>query len=53
MVIAPANDKRVAVLDDDIKFIRLVERVLRQEHIDVLPITTLDLDEAVTIARQP
>ena len=39
----------VAVLDDDITFIRLVERVLGTEGIAVLPVTTLALDEAVTV----
>lgn len=39
----------VAVLDDDIRFIRMVERVLREENIAVHPVTTLDLDEAVAV----
>ena len=51
-MIAAPNENRVAVLDDDIKFIRLVERVLRDEHIDVLPITTLDLEEAARIVAE-
>jgi len=51
LVTAPNVDS-VAVLDDDIKFIRLVERVLRDEHIDVQPVTTLDLDEAVRVVEQ-
>jgi DNA-binding response OmpR family regulator len=51
LITAP-NVESVAVLDDDIKFIRLVERILREEHIDVLPVTTLDLDEAVRVVEQ-
>ena len=51
-MIAAPNETCVAVLDDDIKFIRLVERVLRDEHIDVLPITTLDLEEAARIVAE-
>jgi len=51
LIIAPNVDS-VAVLDDDIKFIRLVERILREEHIDVQPVTTLDLDEAVRVVEQ-
>ena len=51
-MIAAPNETRVAVLDDDIRFIRLVERVLRDEHIDVLPITTLDLEEAARIVGE-
>lgn len=39
----------IAVLDDDIRFIRMVERVLREADIAVLPVTTLDLDEAVAV----
>ena len=51
-LITAANVDSIAVLDDDIKFIRLVERILRQEHIDVWPVTTLDLDEAVRVVEQ-
>lgn len=39
----------IALLDDDIRFIRMVERVLREENIAVFPVTTLDLDEAVAV----
>jgi DNA-binding response OmpR family regulator len=42
----------VAVLDDDIRFIRMVERVLAEEHIAVCPVTTIDLDEAVNVIRE-
>ena len=42
---------RIAVLDDDIKFIRLVERVLHGLQIDIQPVTTPDLDEAVRVVR--
>jgi DNA-binding response OmpR family regulator len=40
---------RIALIDDDILFIRMVERVLFGERTDVVPITTLDADEAVEI----
>lgn len=40
---------QVAVLDDDIRFIRMVERVLNQEDVGVCPVTTMDLDEAVRV----
>lgn len=43
---------KVAVLDDDIQFIRLVERILRANKIAMLPVTTLDIDEAVRVVRQ-
>lgn len=39
----------IAVLDDDIRYIRMVERVLSDEGIGVTPITTLDHDEAVRV----
>jgi two-component system response regulator MprA len=39
----------VAVLDDDIRFIRRVERVLNQEDVGVCAVTTMDLDEAVRV----
>jgi two-component system, OmpR family, alkaline phosphatase synthesis response regulator PhoP len=51
-LITEPNLDSVAVLDDDIKFIRLVERILRDEHLDVQPVTTLDLDEAVRVVEQ-
>jgi len=37
------------VLDDDIRFIRLVERILKAESIDVQPVTTLYVDEAIRV----
>jgi DNA-binding response OmpR family regulator len=37
------------VVDDDVQYIRLVERILATEHISVMPITTLDVDEAVSV----
>lgn len=37
------------MLDDDIRFIRLMERILRGEGFEVAPVTTLDLDEAVRV----
>jgi DNA-binding response OmpR family regulator len=42
----------VAVLDDDIRFIRMVERVLNEQQIGVLGVTTLDLDEATRVIRE-
>jgi DNA-binding response OmpR family regulator len=41
--------QRIALIDDDILFIRMVERVLFGERTDVVPITTLDPEEAVEI----
>ena len=40
------HSRRVAVLDDDIRFIRLVERILGTEDIEIQPVTTLDIEEA-------
>jgi CheY-like chemotaxis protein len=40
---------RVAVFDDDIQFIRLVERVLKGVNIDIEPVTTPDVEEAVRV----
>jgi CheY-like chemotaxis protein len=37
------------VLDDDVQFIRMVERILGTEDIPVQPVTTPDLDEAVNV----
>lgn len=42
----------VAVLDDDIRFIRMVERVLAEHQIGVFGVTTLDLDEATRVIRE-
>lgn len=39
----------VAVIDDDIKFIRMLERALGTHEIPILPVTTLDIDEAVRV----
>jgi DNA-binding response OmpR family regulator len=44
--------ERVAVLDDDVQFIRLIERALQAEQIEVQPVTTLDLDEAVRVVAE-
>lgn len=41
--------RRVAVLDDDVRYIRMVERMLNQENVEVLPITTMDVDEAIGV----
>jgi CheY-like chemotaxis protein len=46
---AASDARRVAVFDDDIRFIRLVERILRPEQVEVQPITTLDIDEAIRV----
>lgn len=46
---AAVHPRRVAVLDDDVAFIRLMERVLEAEHVDVQPITTPDIDEALRV----
>lgn len=39
----------LAVVDDDLRFIRMVERALATEGIRVQPVTTLDVDEAVRV----
>ncbi len=43
------NVRRVGVLDDDIVFIRFMERVLSTVGIEVQPVTTFDLGEAVDV----
>lgn len=43
------DPRPVAVIDDDIRFIRLIERILATEGVGIEPITTLDADEAVAI----
>ncbi len=53
MQLLPITDPRpVAVIDDDIRFIRLIERILGLEGIRIQPITTLDLDEAVRVISE-
>ncbi len=53
MELLPIADSRpVAVIDDDIRFIRLIERVLGLEGIAIKPITTLDVEEAVRIIAE-
>jgi DNA-binding response OmpR family regulator len=47
-----AKTRRIAVLDDDIRFIRMTERMLKAERIDVQPITTLDVDEAIRVIAE-
>lgn len=42
--------QRVAVFDDDVRFIRFVERVLGLARVDAVPITTIDPLEAVRVA---
>ena len=39
----------IAVLDDDQRFIRMVERVLASDGLAAAPVTTLDLDEACRV----
>lgn len=46
------HSRCIAVLDDDIRFIRMVERVLDGENISIQPITTVDLEEAVRVVAQ-
>ena len=41
--------RRIAVCDDDIRFIRYVERALACADVAMTPVTTLDLDEAVRV----
>ena len=48
----PTYEEHIAVLDDDIRFIRMVERVLASERIGTVPITTIDLEEAVRIVGE-
>jgi CheY-like chemotaxis protein len=48
-VYAEADCRPVAVLDDDVQFIRMVERMLRSRNIPVQPVTTPDLDDAVSV----
>ena len=47
--LVPQPSPDVAVLDDDIQFIRMVERVLKSESIGIYPVTTLDLEEAARV----
>lgn len=51
MVAQQSHETSVVVLDDDIRFIRMVERVLSTEGLGVQPVTTLDLDEALGVIR--
>jgi CheY-like chemotaxis protein len=41
--------QRVAVLDDDVRFIRMVERMLNHAGIGMQPVTTPDLDDAAGV----
>jgi len=43
------NPGPVAVLDDDVQFIRMVERILKTDGLAIQPVTTPDLDEAVRV----
>lgn len=43
------NPGPVAVLDDDVQFIRMVERILKTDGLSIQPVTTPDLDEAVRV----
>lgn len=47
-----ATPKRIAVFDDDLPFIRMVERILGESGIEVQPITTFDLGEATRVMRE-
>jgi CheY-like chemotaxis protein len=42
----------VAVFDDDVRFIRYVERVLAFERLAVVPVTTIDEHEAVRVVAE-
>jgi CheY-like chemotaxis protein len=42
----------VAVCDDDIRFIRLIERLLGEANVDVVPVTTLDPNDAVRVIAE-
>lgn len=42
----------VAVCDDDLRFIRLVERMLEEVHASIVPVTTLDPDDAVAVIAE-
>lgn len=44
--------RRIALIDDDIMFIRMVERVLFGERTELVPITTLDICEAADIVAE-
>jgi len=43
--------RSVIVFDDDVRFIRLVERILACEDMRVEPITTLDVDDGLKIVQ--
>jgi DNA-binding response OmpR family regulator len=49
---AAAATQRVAVLDDDIRFIRMVERILKAERIAIQPVTTINVDEALRVIAE-
>jgi CheY-like chemotaxis protein len=42
----------VAVCDDDLRFIRLVERMLGEVESTIVPVTTLDPDDAVRVIAE-
>jgi len=49
---SPSDEVRpVAVMDDDVKFIRMVERILSVQGVPIQPVTTPDFDEAVKVVR--
>jgi len=47
-----APDRPVVVIDDDLQFIRMVERALKAEGIPVQAVTTPDVDEAAAIVAR-
>jgi CheY-like chemotaxis protein len=47
-----SHPKPIAVLDDDVQFIRMVERIMKSEDTPIQPVTTPDLDEAVRVVAQ-
>jgi CheY-like chemotaxis protein len=50
-MVDPVKSAPIAVLDDDVQFIRMIERVLGAEDIPVQPITTPDLHDAVRVVE--
>src|SRR5688572_18712191 len=47
-----SHSRPIAVLDDDVQFIRMVERILKTEGTPIQPVTTPDLDEAVRVVAE-
>jgi len=45
----PQTATRIAVIDDDVRFLRMVERMLGMRNMEVVPVTTPDIDEMVSV----